>query len=229
MPSKRKKESQVLTFSTKADHLSFWPFLVLTLLIWVSYRSIFRFPIWFDEIVGKAIFFGLPVWLYLQISRSKKIVDTMAPEKINSGLLLGIAIGGLYGFAGSIMGALNAGGQMQLVPLFLSGQFWWEFFLALMTAFWETLFFYSFVMSVIMEKSKKMSLIWPVLITAGIFLIFHLPNSVLRFSGPALITQIILMFAFGVGQALLFVRWRNFYTLVISHAIWGMALLVHLS
>lgn len=229
MPSKHKKVSQVSTLVQKADHVSFWPLLVLTLLIWFLYRSIFRFPVWFDEIIGKAIFFGLPVWLYMQMSRSKQIVDTMASEKINSGLLLGIAIGGLYGFAGSLMGGINAGGHVQLVPLFLSSQFWWEFFLALMTAFWETLFFYSFVMVVILEKGKKWPLIWQVLFPAMIFLVFHIPNSILRFSGPALIIQLALMLAFGLGQALLFIRWRNFYTLVISHAIWGMALLVHLS
>lgn len=228
MPSKR-QSSQVTSLVQKADHVSFWPLVILVLLLWFLYRSIFKFPVWFDEIIGKAIFFGLPVWLYVQMSRTRQIVDTMASEKVNSGLLLGIAIGGLYGFAGSLMGAINAGGQVQLVPLFLSTNFWWEFFLALMTALWETLFFFSFVMSVILEKGKRWPLVWQVLLTAGIFLVFHLPNSILRFSGPALVTQVILMLAFGLGQALLFVRWRNFYTLVISHAVWGMALLVHLS
>lgn len=228
MPSKR-KSSQVTTFVKKADHVSFWPLVVLALIIWFVYRSIFQFPVWFDEIIGKAIFFGLPVWVYVQMTRSRQIVDTMAPEKVNSGLLLGIAIGGLYGFAGSIMGAANAGGQIQFVPLFISPHFWWEFFLALMTALWETLFFFSFIMTVIMDKGKKWPLIWQVLLAAMIFLVFHLPNSILRFSGPALMTQIFLMFAFGLGQSLLFARWRNFYTLVISHAVWGMALLVHLS
>ena len=211
------------------NHLIFWPLVILVLIIWFLYRSIFQFPVWFDEVIGKAIFFGLPVWLYMQMSRSSQIVESMFPEKINSGLLLGIAIGGLYGFAGSLMGAINAGGQVQAVPLFLSSQFWWEFFLALMTAFWETLFFFSFVMTVIMEKGKKWPLSWQVLLTAGIFLVFHLPNSILRFTGPALMTQIMLMFVFGLGQSLLFARWKNFYTLVISHAVWGMALLVHLN
>ncbi len=228
MPSKR-KVSQASAFSQKADHLSFWPLVILALIIWYLYRSIFRFPVWFDETIGKAIFFGLPVWLYVQMSRTRQIASSMAPEKVNSGLLLGIAIGGLYGFAGSLMGALNAGGRVQLAPLFMSPQFWWEFWLALMTAFWETLFFFSFVMTVIMEKGKKWPLIWQVLATAAIFLVFHLPNSLLRFSGPALTTQVVLMLVFGLGQALLFARWKNFYTLVISHAVWGMALLVHLS
>jgi len=219
MPSKRKS----------ADHLIFWPLVILTLIIWFFYRSIFQFPVWFDEIIGKAIFFGLPVWVYLQLTRSGQIVETLAPTKINSGLLLGIAIGGLYGFAGLIMGALNAGGRMLLVPLFLSTQFWWEFFLALMTAMWETLFFFSFIMTVIREKGRYWPLAGQVILTALIFFVFHLPNSLLRFTGPALMTQLLLMFLFGLGQALLFARWRNFYTLVISHAVWGMALLIHLS
>ena len=213
---------------SKADHHFFWPLLVITFILWWLYRSLFHFDVWFDELIGKAIFFGLPVWAYLQTSRAQEILDTLSPKKVNSGLLLGLALGGIYGFAGSIVSLMASGANVQMVPLFVSSTFWWEFFLALMTGFWESLFFFSWIMTIIMIVMKKWPLALQIGLNASIFLAFHLPNSILRFSGPALTTQIILMFVFGLGQSLLFARWKNFYALVISHAIWGMALLIHM-
>ncbi len=208
-------------------HQAFWPLVLLMFVIWVLYRSLFRFPVWFDELIGKAIFFGLPVWLYVSITQEKKVVETLFPDKVNKGLFLGLAIGGVYGFAGSLLGILRAGGGVQAVFLFSSLTFWWEFFLALMTSFWETLFFFSWITTVIFEKYKKSSLVWQVSVAALIFMFFHIPNSILRFSGGVVAGQVFLMLLFGLGQALIFYRWRNFYTLVLSHTIWGMVLLVH--
>lgn len=214
------------------QHILFFPLLTLTLILWVLYRALFPFPIWFDEIIAKAIFFGFPVWIYITVSRSESIPETFAPGMLKSGLLLGIAIGGIFGFATSIMGVLINEGAVQAAPLFVSNLFWWEFFLAMITAFWETLFFFSWVMTVIMERFGVWPLINKVILTAVIFTAFHVPNTILRFSdyGMALVvSQALLLFFFAVGQALIFSRWKNFYALVITHAIWGMVLLVHVT
>jgi hypothetical protein len=209
-------------------HLIFFPLLTLIFILWVLYRSLFEFPVWFDETVGKAIFFGFPVWLYITVSRSRSIIDTFAGYKLQSGLLLGLAVGGMLGFAASLISLLQRGAPIEAVWLFESSEFWREFLLAMMTAFWETLLFFSFVMVVIQEKFKHWALNEQAFLTAIIFLLFHLPNTYLRFGDSnAIIAQAMLLFLFALGQAYLFAARRNAYALVISHTVWGMVLLVH--
>ena len=196
--------------------------------MWLAYRQLFIFPVWFDETVGKAVFFGLPVWLYTTVTRTLAIPYSFSSTKLKAGLLLGVAVGGVYGFVGTIVNFLIRGVQVQAAPLFSSLLFWWEFGLALLTGFWETLFFYSFVMNVIIITQRRWSAMQQILITAGVFWVFHLPNVFLHFHGWFIIWQLGWLALFATGQAFLFARHRNAYTLVLSHAIWGMVLLIHL-
>lgn len=226
MPLQKKKSSYTPSHLLK-DHIVFFPLLLLTLILWVLYRALFVFPVWFDESFGKGIFFGLPVWFYIVITQSEAIKDTFSYYKMQSGLLLGLAVGGIFGFTTIIMSLLQTGATPQAVPLFMSSVFWQEFFLALLTAFWETLLFFSFVMVVIQQKYAKLSLTFQLIMVVVIFMAFHLPNIILRYEGVAILSQVFLLSLFALGQALLFASRRNFYALVISHAIWGMVLLVH--
>ena len=218
MPSLKKQLKPKKLLNT---HSAFIPFVIVTLLIWVIYRSLFQFPVWFDEIIGKAVFFGLPVWVYISATKAKNVIDTFSFDRIKPGLMRGIAIGGIFGFSAAILAALKSGGVVS-AAVFSSDYFWWEFMLALFTAFWETLFFFSWIMIVVQEKWAKWSLLRQVLVVATLFLVFHLPNIFLRFSAEAVLYQICLLFLFAVGQALVFSQWKNAYTLIISHAIWGM-------
>lgn len=225
--AKRTSSTTRVSSSYVHHHLAFWPLLFLVFILWVLYRKLFTFPVWFDETIGKAIFFALPVWAYINITNFKAIPKTFAFNKLKSGLMLGLAVGGIYGFVASFLALLTKGGHLQPVLLFDSTRFWIEFFLALFTSFWETLFFFSFVMVVINQKFKDKSLLWRILLTSLIFTFFHLPNAILRFDGAAIVYQFMLMFLFGIGQALLFVSYENAYSLLLSQALWGMVLLVH--
>lgn len=227
MPFKKRKKSRIKVKNTVKANFVLYPLLIFTFIIWVLYRSLFQFPAWFDETIGKAIFFALPVWLYVTVTGGEKIIESLDFKKIKPGLVLGLAIGGLYGFAASLANLVGRAADVAMVPLFTSSIFWWEFFLGIMTGFWETLFFFSFVMTGILDRHKYWSLLNQVLLTASIFLIFHIPNIILRFTGFDILTELLLLFLFAVGQAFVFAKRRNFYTLVISHAIWGMVLLVH--
>lgn len=208
-------------------HIVFYPLLFLTLLLWVLYRTLFTFPVWFDEIIGKALFFGLPVWLYITVAGSRKIVETFSLRKLQTGILLGLAVGGIFGFATSLLSLIGRGSEVAPAALFDSQLFWGEFILAMFTAFWETLLFYSFALTVIQEKYPHWSEWSQAVLAASIFLVFHIPNIFLRFNGSASIVQLILLFLFALGQAFLFIGRRNTYALILSHAIWGMVLLIH--
>lgn len=232
MPSKKrrqpaqKKKKQVSPRGYQASHLGFFPFLTLVFVAWVLYRSFFSFPTWFDETLGKAVFFGFPVWLYVMMSRSKSIPDTFAVYKLKTGLFLGIAVGGVFGFAASIFSLLMRGGVVEGAWLFTSEVFWREFILAMMTGFWETLLFFSLVQVVIQEKFVRWSVLHQVVLVALIFTVFHLPNIILRYEPYQVAGQIMLMILFALGQGFLFASRKNAYALVLSHAIWGMVLLV---
>ena len=233
MPSKKIKPSKSSIKRSNSvsksltSHVAFIPLVFLVLVVWVIYRSLFRFPIWFDETIGKAIFFGLPVWLYISLTRSKSMVDTFSLRKLFPGLFLGLAIGGIYGFSAVLATMIHAHVSVVQAPLFMSDEFWWQMFLALMTGFWETLFFYCWVMVIVTEKYVKWSLVNQLLMVTAIFLIFHLPNTLLRFTGVTVISQLVLLFFFGLGQALLFARYKNLYALALSQAIWGMVLVIY--
>lgn len=238
MPSKKPKlpsaptaavlpRTQLAAARRLQQHQAFFPLLILSLVLWVVYRSVFAFPIWFDETLGKAIFFGIPVWLYATVFDYQPILDSFAASKMKRGLLLGIAFGGLFGFAGSIFALSSQGSQVEAVMLFAFPQFWWEFFLSLMTAFWETLFFFSWVMTVIQDRYQRWPLLNQVLLTSAVFVVFHLPNTLLRFDASQVPGQLFLLFLFALGQALIYARRQNAYALVLSHAIWGMVLLIH--
>lgn len=205
----------------------FVPILILFFILWAFYRSVLHFPVWFDESIGKALFFGLPVWLYLTITQNHQITDSFSWRKFEPGILLGLAFGGLYGFVTSIFFVWAGGGEVQPALLFVSPVFWNEFLLALCTGFWETLFFFSFVQTVIQQRYRQWSMSRHVLVTAAIFVLFHVPNMFVRADAAAVSWQLILLSLFAIGQALIFYRTKNSYILILSQAFWGLVLMSH--
>ncbi len=208
-------------------HQTFAPMVVLIFILWILYRSLFNFPVWFDETVGKAVFFGLPVWLYISVTGFRRIIDSLSFRKIQAGLWRGLAYGGLYGSVVILIRLWEAGWSFQPVALFMAPGFWWEFLLALFTAFWETLFFFSFIGLVIKDRWPQFSLVKQAVLTTIIFLIFHVPNIFLNFSSEQIISIIMVLALFALGQSIICIKRENAYTLILSHAIWGMMLLVY--
>lgn len=224
MPSSPKTKAS----STPQQSTIFMALLFLSLILWFLYRGIFNFSVLFDETIGKAIFFGLPIWIYISTTGNKKISESMAANKMAPGLLRGLAYGGLFGFVAILLASATQGFDLIAAPLFIADVFWGKFFLALLTAFWESLFFYSFIQTTIREQFKQSLSNWQqVLIVSLIFLLFHLSNIVLRFSDTAIMMQIILLYLFGLGQSIIFAKEKNVYTLILTHTLWGLVLLIH--
>jgi len=231
MPSRAKKlnKSKKSTSAVvqTANSSIFIPIVTLFFIFWLIYRFVFHFPIWFDETIGKALFFGLPVWLYITISGDRSIADTFSWKKFEPGILLGLAFGGLYGFATSLFLVMAGGGGVEPALVFVSPAFWNEFLLALFTGFWETLLFFSFIQMVVMQRYRQWGFLHQVVAVAVIFVAFHVPNMILRSDAIAVIWQILLLSMFGLGQALLFYRTKNSYILILSQAFWGLVLMTH--
>jgi hypothetical protein len=226
MPSKRRNKSKKRQ-SKKQKHQLFWPLLALVFIFWFLYRILSSFPVYFDELIGKSIFFAFPVLIYLTVTDFSATMESLAFNKLRKGLMLGLIIGGTLGFVALIVKAILNSAQIQPLAFYAADNFWWEMLLAILTGFFETLFFFSFVMLVIDDRYSKWSLFKKVFVVALVFLIFHLPNLFLRFDLQTVYLHTLLLFAFALGQGLLFYVQRNAYTLLMTQAIWGMVLLVH--
>lgn len=200
----------------------------ISFLLWIFYRALFNFSVLFDETVGKAIFFGLPVLIYVNCIKDKQIFKTIKPSNLFPGLLRGLAYGGMFGFVVVVASLLKSGRSIMAVPVFIVDEFWYEFFLALLTAFWESLFFFGFIQIIIGKVFKQIKPVDKIMLVSFIFLLFHLPNIILRFNGYDVSFLTLLLYLFGLGQAIIFEKERNIYTIMMTHAIWGLALMIHL-
>lgn len=201
--------------------------LILVLFLWFLYRGLFSFPVWFDETIGKALFFGLPVFIFANMTGVKYVVKSFDLKKMRGGLLRGLAIGGLFGFSAVITVALTRDVNFSRAPLFVIDRFWYELLLALLTSFWESLFFFGFLQQALKKEVSELPWLARIILVGLIFLIFHIPNIILRFNGLDVFYQLFILGMFGLGQALVFETYPNVYTLTLMQTIWGMILLVH--
>lgn len=142
------------------------------------------------------------------------------------GMFSGLMIGGLYEFIGVFSYMLRGTTFMRAYifesPLFLSA-----FFLALMTAWWESLFFFGYVLNKTKDMFKKAE-IPAVLFTSLVFVAFHAPIRVLMTGfTPQLGSELFVLLLFAIGQSILFLRTKSIFSVVLSHALWGMVLLIY--
>lgn len=214
------------SISSEQNKTIFFALVVLVFLFWILYRTLFNFPVLFDETIGKAIFFGLPVVIFASVANYNKSSWALRPSHLYPGLLRGLAYGGLIGFFSLIIIAVSTQKTIISAPVFLADQFWSELLLALLTAFWESLFFFGFIQVVLNDLIKAKGRV--ILLSSLIFLVFHIPNLLLRFSGLDVTFLISLLYMFAFGQAVIFSQEKNIYPLIITHTIWGMILLIHL-
>lgn len=221
------KPVNISAHSIMSGHILFIPLICVVAVAWILYRVFFDFPIWVDETLGKAFFFGFPVWFYMVVTRFRAIPEALSYQRMKPGVLLGLAIGGIYGFTTSIVSFLQSDLGIQASVLFGAPGFWNEFFLGILTGFWESLFFFVFVGSVIFDKYKHRAFVLQLILIVLIFVLFHIPNTLLLFDQSMVPGQVIVLSFFALGQALVYYRWRNIYTLILSHAIWGLTLLFY--
>ncbi len=213
----------VPTSSPRFQYGLFWSILVASFLGLLWYRLTFHAPVWVDEMIAKAAIFGFPVILFLRTHHLSSSKIGFSKATFWSGAYRGLAIGGLFGFTAMIASRLHH--SSVLIPnLFSSPLFWWTFFLAMVTAWWESLFFYGLVQTVLTKlfNNEVKTLIF----TTLIFVVFHAPRLLLM-QGVGSIPSLCLLGLFALGQAIVFARTKSLTTIMVSHAFWGMALLVY--
>jgi hypothetical protein len=235
---KGKKKPSLKKFSTTFDTLtpaghrqvfgqlySFFFFMMTLFFIWMGYRMFFQgLPVWFDEGVAKALIFGVPVVWFASQSRFIANELGLNQEQLFPGLFLGIAVGGLYGFAALLI-QVAAGQEVVQGSLFATSGFWWMAFLALLTAWWESLFFFGLPIQYVRSVAPWFSESLLAIFVVVLFLLFHAPlRFVVTGVTPQFIIQMGLLTLFVVGQFIFYLRTKNMYALVLSHLLWGLVI-----
>jgi hypothetical protein len=240
-PQKKGQKLGTATFSTTFDSMTpashrkvfqqlyTFTFFMLTLLfVWIGYRSFLPgLPVWFDEGVAKALIFGVPVVWFASQSRFIANELGLNQEDLFPGLFLGIAVGGLYGFAGLFI-QVAAGQEVIAGSLFASSGFWWMAFLGMLTAWWESLFFFGlpiqYVRSIAPWFSESLLGVGVILL----FLVFHAPlRLIITGWQPGFLIQMGLLALFALGQYLFYLKTKNMYALVLSHLLWGLVIEIY--
>lgn len=204
----------------------FWTLITASFVLLVWYRAFFHFPVWIDEVIVKALLFGLPLLVYAIVTKQSITSFGLNPKRFWTGAYLGLALGGTFGFVAMITSALKNNGHALVPYLFFSSQFWWAFFLAFATAWWESLFFYGFILSILLKMQKGNE--WrAATYTTVLFLVFHAPILLLHTGIAGSLLPLLLLGFFAFGQSVIFIRHKSLISMVVSHAFWGMALLVY--
>ena len=203
-------------------------FLEMSLLVlWVAYRALVHQSVWFDEGIAKAIVFGLPVFWFA--SRSRYVANEIGLDanKIVPGLYLGLAVGGLYGFVG-ILSQVSGGRQVVEAALFAEPKFWWLAFLALLTSWWESLFFFGMPVQYLKSLASWLSEWMIGGFTVILFLLFHAPlRIIVSGASPQFFVQMFLLSLFAMGQYILYTRTKNMYCIVLSQLLWGLVIEIY--
>lgn len=195
-------------------------------IVWALYRSLFVFPDWFDEIFAKGVVFGLPSLLYARNALRGREKLGLSPDRFWCGMYMGLLVGGIYGFVGAFR-SLSSGTHVEPGMLFASSQFWYTFFLAMMTGWWESVFFFGYIMNALKDE-YKLPEVFAVVVACIVFVAFHAPlRFMLEGFGSIAVAQLTLLGIFAAGQAILFLRTKSLYSIVISHALWGMVLMIY--
>src|SRR5260221_9955755 len=119
---RRSHVAPTLTQETPRKGL-FWFLVLLSFASLVWYRSVFHFPVWFDEIFAKAILFGLPFLIYAILTRQSVTLFGLSSRRFWTGAYVGLALGGVFGFVAMFASAIKHGGHVLIPYLFSSSVF----------------------------------------------------------------------------------------------------------
>ncbi len=212
-------------YATEHDLLQLY---VYVLLIWGFYRLIFRFPESVEELVLKPLVFLLPVVLRIRTDgktwaeRLNSIGITW--KNLFAALAFGLSLGVFYLFVGRMgqlfrFGASAPYGNTPDNPVSV-------LILALATALSEEILFVGYFLP---RLSKLWKDEWKVALAVAIaFASLHVPILIFHYRFPAglVVGQFLLTFVLGFGNSVLMLRLKNVVAPILSHTLWGIAVLL---
>jgi membrane protease YdiL (CAAX protease family) len=191
-------------------------------IVWGMYRAVlFRMPVWIEEVVLKGLVFGLPVF-WLAIRREGHALKDLGvtSKRIFESVYIGISLGVLLGVVGQV-GNIVRHGSLTLASYQLhSEDVGIYIILALITAFWEGLLFFGYIL---LKLSRITHELRAAGITAVLYSFIHLPALLLIQNlgiGQVLLSAVLLGLL-GFGSAILMLRYQNLAAPIMVQALWG--------
>lgn len=194
-------------------------------ILWGTYRLyLLPFPVWFEEIILKAIVFGLPV-LWLGAVKEGFSWQTLGitRHRLFAAVYFGIALGLALSLVGAFGSFIRFGQVSLTIHGFTSEQFGGFIILGLITAFWEQLLFSGFILNRLNTVVKNE---WFLTSTvAFLYSLLHLP-ALLVAGSSQLILSLFLLFLLGIGSSILMLRFKNLAAPLMAQTVWGLAVFI---
>ena len=207
-------------------HLQVWHRVVaiysFVFLVWGFFRLLSPLPVWIEEVFIKALVFGLPVFIVV-FKIEKKNLESLGIGMKNffESVYLGLSLGTFFWFFGQLSNFIRHRGVLSIKEIQpTSAEFGGFLLLALITAWWEELFFMGFVLRRLAGLVKEE---WKVALTTSVmFCLIYIPGIVVK--GVVwwqMLLQVLLLFSLGLGNSILMLRTKNLIAPILSHALWG--------
>jgi len=190
-------------------------------LVWGLYRSLSPLPLWVEEVVLKGLVLGGMVWWMGVVKEGMRWRDLgVTSEKLFASVYLGLGLGLVLGLVGQLGNWLRHGGLM-LIDHGVSSEMVGGFLLlALVTAFWEGLFFYGYMLT---QVRRVLAEVPAVVVVGGAYTLLHVPALVIvaQLAWSEVIKALILLLVLGMANAILMLRMRNLAAPMLAQAVWG--------
>ena len=205
-------------------------FYILLLIIWGFYRTLFRFPDWIEELILKPLIFVVPVIVKIK-AEGKNWKERLEGVGITwknlfAALAFGLSLGVFYLFVGRMGEFFRFGGTVGNPYGSPLGNPLLIIVLAFATAFSEELVFMGYLLPRLQKEWKDE---WKsTTAVAVMFAVIHMPILIFGFRFPIslIVGQFLLIFILGFGNSILMLRLKNVAAPVLSHALWGIAVLL---
>lgn len=204
--------------------LAFWLYL---LFVWSLYRYFFRFSESLDELVFKPLLWLGPVLIMVKIWEQRSLTTIgWTFNNFFENLYLGWGLGAFYALAGIITNSYKYRG-LTFIPIGITSlDLLSLLFLSLATAFIEETIFRGYLLTRLEKGFTKP--IYANMGAAVLFSLIHLPITLflLKTDFATMISYLILMFAQGVGNGMIFQRKRSIAAPTVAHALWNMTVVL---
>lgn len=202
---------------------------VYVVIFWGFYRVLFRLPIEIEELILKPLVFVVPVLLRIRTDgktwteRLESIGITW--KNLFAGLAFGLSLGVFYLFVGRLGQLFRFGNAGAAYGASIDNPVN-VIVLALATAISEELLFVGYLLPRLVKVWKNEW--WATLVVAAAFGLIHIPILVFSYGLGAglVIGQWLMLLVLGFGNAVLMLRIKNLAAPVLSHTLWGIAVLL---
>lgn len=204
--------------------MAFWLYLLFA---WSLYRYFFRFSESLDELVFKPLLWLGPVLVLVKIWEQRSLTTIgWTLSNLFQNLYLGWGLGAFYALAGIVTNSYKYHG-LTFMPIGITSlDLLWLIVLSIATAFIEETIFRGYILTRLENTFNKP--IYANLGAALLFSLIHLPITLFLLK-PDFITMaayLILMFAQGVGNGMIFQQRKSILAPTVSHVLWNMTVVL---